>query len=180
MSGIAPAAPVTRSDVDLAADGDEHAFARLVANHYRGMIQVAYVITGDAGLAQDAVQSAWTKAWTRLRTVRDAERIERWLLRIAANEARQIVRGRRRATVVEIDPELHAAPSADPGHGIERLDLVRALARLSPDDRALLALRYVAGVDAAELGAVTGRSPSGVRARLSRITAHLRGELGDD
>jgi RNA polymerase sigma-70 factor (ECF subfamily) len=122
MSGIAPAAPVTRSDVDLAADGDEHAFARLVANHYRGMIQVAYVITGDAGLAQDAVQSAWTKAWTRLRTVRDAERIERWLLRIAANEARQIVRGRRRATVVEIDPELHAAPSADPGHGIERLD----------------------------------------------------------
>ncbi len=180
MSGSAPSATATRSDVELASAGDEQAFARLVARHYRPMIQVAYVITGDAGLAQDAVQSAWTNAWRKLGSVRDAERIEPWLLRIAANEARQIVRRRRRVVVVEIDPELRAGPRADPGDSIARVDLVRALAGLSSDDRALLALRYVAGLDAAELGAMTGRTASGIRARLSRITTRLRGELGDD
>jgi RNA polymerase sigma-70 factor (ECF subfamily) len=179
MDGIGPSATLERSDVELAADGDEVAFARLIADHNADMARVAFVITGDAALAQDAVQSAWVIAWARFRTVRDPRRPRPWLLKIAVNEARQIVRRRRRATVVEIDPELMAVSSADPAVGIARLDLVRALGRLSPDDRALLALRYVAGVDAGELGAMTGRSASGTRARLSRLTARLRTELSD-
>ena len=180
MSGIAPSAAIGRSDVELAADGDELAFARLVERYNPDMARVAYVITGDSGLAQDAVQSAWISAWNKLRSVRDPRRVRPWLLAIAVNEARQLIRRRRRISVSEIDPLLRAAPRTDPGQGIARLDLVRALADLSPDDRALLALRYVAGFDAAELGELTGRSASGTRARLSRLTARLRRELGDD
>lgn len=180
MSGIAPSASIGRSDVELAAEGDQVAFARLVALHHPDMARVAYVITGESPLAQDAVQSAWAIAWSKLRTVRDPASVRSWLLRIVANEARQIVRRRRRVSIVEIDPGLHAAPRGDPAVGIARLDLVRALGHLAPDDRALLALRYVAGLDAAELGALTGRSASGTRARLSRLTARLREELGDD
>jgi RNA polymerase sigma-70 factor (ECF subfamily) len=180
MSGIAPSTTIGRSDVELAADGDDIAFARLVAAHHADMARVAYVITGDGALAQDAVQSAWTIAWRKLRSVRDPSHPRPWLLAIAVNEARQIVRRRRRVSVVEIDPVLPAPARTDPAVGIARLDLVRALANLSPDDRALLALRYVAGVDSAELGALTGRSASGTRARLSRLTARLRRELDDD
>lgn len=180
MDGIGPSATIGRSDVELAADGDELAFARLVADHHADMVRVAYVIIGDAALAQDAVQSAWVIAWGKFRAVRDPRHPRPWLLKIAVNEARQIIRRRRRVTVVEIDPDLRAAAGTDPAVGIARLDLVRALAELPPDDRALLALRYVAGVDAAELGAITGRSASGTRTRLSRLTKRLRQELGDD
>ena len=180
MSEIVPSATIGRSDVELAADGDEVAFARLVAIHYADMARVAYVIIGDAALAQDAVQSAWVIAWRKLRSVRDPQRPRPWLLAIAVNEARQIVRRQRRVSVVEIDPQLRAAPWSDPAVGIARLDLTRALAQLTPDDRALLALRYVAGIDAAELGTLTGRSASGTRTRLSRLTARMRQELGDD
>ena len=179
MSGNAPATALGRSDLELAAEGDEHAFARLVASHHRDMVQVAYVVTGDGGLAQDAVQSAWEIAWRKLRSVRDPLRIRLWLVSIAANEARQIMRRRRRGVVVELDLDLPGRPQADPGHGIARLDLVRALGTLTPDDRALLALRYVLGLDAEELGSLTGRSASGTRARLSRLTARLRKELAD-
>ena len=178
MGGIAPSASIGRADIESAAAGDEIAFARLVAAHNPDMARAAYVITGDGGLAQDAVQSAWVIAWRKLGSIRDPLRVRQWLLSIAVNEARQIIRRRRRVSVVEIDPQLRAAPRTDPAVGIARLDLVRALARLSPDDRALLALRYVAGVDAAELGALTGRSASGTRTRLSRLTARLRQELG--
>ena len=50
---------------------------------------------------------------------------------------------------------------------------------LSAEDRALLALRYVAGFDATEIGRALGMSASGVRSRLSRLVARLRTELED-
>ena len=59
------------------------------------------------------------------------------------------------------------------------IDLVRALDNLSPDDRALLALRYVAGLNSFELGRAVGMSASGLRRRLARLLARLRSELGD-
>ena len=180
MRGSAPTVAIGRSDVELAADGDDVAFGRLVALHYDDMARIAFVITGDRSLAQDAVQSAWVRAWTRLQTLRDPDRVRGWLLAIAANEARQVTRRSRRAAVVELGLDVEGAPRMDPAIGIDRIDLARALAHLAPDDRALLALRYLGGVDAAELGAMTGRTASGTRARLSRLTARLREELGDD
>lgn len=42
-------------------------------------------------------------------------------------------------------------------------------ARLKPDDRTLLVLRYVAGSHSNELARGTGLSPSGTRARLARL-----------
>ena len=49
--------------VARAADGDELAFARIVAAHHDDMARVAFVVCGDVDLAQEAVQSAWPKAW---------------------------------------------------------------------------------------------------------------------
>jgi len=60
------------------------------------------------------------------------------------------------------------------------MDLRAALDRLEPEDRALLAMRYVAGFDSNELAAALGISPSGVRSRIERIRTRLREELGDD
>jgi RNA polymerase sigma-70 factor (ECF subfamily) len=180
MDGIASGSAIDRSDAELAADGNEAAFARLVADHYGDMARVAYVITGDRALAEDALQAAWISAWQKLRGLREPSRIRPWLLAIAVNEARQVMRRRRRVVVMSIDPEVRAAPRTDPAAGIERIDLQRAIARLSPDDRALLALRYLAGLDMNEIAALTGRSASGTRGRLSRLTTRLRGELDDD
>jgi RNA polymerase sigma-70 factor (ECF subfamily) len=170
----------TRTDADLASAGDRAAFARLVVAHNRSMERVAYVIVGDVQATQDAVQSAWLTAWQRIPSLREPGRVGAWLVAIAANEARQIARKRRRTSVrelhLETTPEPHREPTM-PSDGIERVDLVQALGRLRPEDRELLALRYVAGFDAAELGRLTGRSPSGVRGRLSRLTTNLRKEL---
>lgn len=68
----------------------------------------------------------------------------------------------------------------DPAGHVRDLDLANALTKLDPDDRALLALRYVAGFDSTELARATGRSPSGTRARLARLLDRLRTELSDD
>ena len=95
--------------VGLAAAGDEVAFARLIDAHDPAMGRVAFVIAGDWATAAEAVQTAWTIAWSRLRTLRDHDRIEPWLVSIAANETRRLLARERRRTVVEIS----AIPDGD-------------------------------------------------------------------
>jgi RNA polymerase sigma-70 factor (ECF subfamily) len=165
----------------LAAEGDEVAFARIVDAHHADMSSVCFVVTGgDAELAEEAVQSAWPIAWRKLDTIRDADRLRPWLISIAVNEARQLARRRRRGRVLEIsvaaDP---SATTSDPASRAGDIDLRNALARLKPEDRALIALRYVAGFDSNELARALGMSPSGTRARLSRLLSRLRSELSD-
>lgn len=169
-------APGFDTIIDRAASGDEGAFAALVQAHHVSMSRVAFVIVGDRDLAADAVQSAWSVAWRRLGTLRDHAAVRSWLVAIAANEARLIVRGRRRRTVVELSMTV-ADPAHDPGDRIEVVDLQRALRHLSADDRALLALRFVAGLDSLEIAHHLHLSASGVRSRLSRLLERLRREL---
>ena len=167
--------------VASAAAGDEAAFARIVRAHHDDMIRVCYVICGDLDLADDAVGAAWPVAWRKLSTLKDPGRLRPWLVSVAANEARQLLRRQRRRMVVELSvADREHVPVADPAGRALDLDLANALARLDADDRTLLALRYVAGFDSSELARATGRSASGTRARLGRLLARLRTELGDD
>lgn len=164
--------------VQRAAHGDEVAFARLVEAYHADLLRVAYVTCGaDADLAQDAVQAAWVVAWRKLGSVREPERVKGWLVAVAANEARQLVRRQRRRAVVELRVGAPDPGARDPAWAIDRVDLVNALGHLKAEDRELLALRYVAGFDSFELGKALGRSPSGTRARLGRLLERLRGEL---
>jgi RNA polymerase sigma-70 factor (ECF subfamily) len=170
-------APVGTSVVDLAAAGDEVAFARLVAAYHADLVRVAYVTCGDAELAQDAVQSAWTIAWRKLGTLRDRGSVKGWLVAVAANAARQLVRRQHRRMLVELRVDRSDPAGTDPSAGIERVDLVNALGHLKPEDRMLLAMRYVAGLDSTELGRCLGMSASGTRARLARLLERMRRDL---
>lgn len=161
-----------------AAAGDELAFARIVDAHHDDMRRVCTFITRDHDLAEDAVQTAWAIAWRKLDSVREASKLRSWLMRVAVNEAKRSLKKRSRRAEVETLVAGFGAPSGrNPETGIDALDLREALKRLDPDDRALLALRYVAGFNATELAVVTGITPSGTRNRLERLTERLRQEL---
>jgi RNA polymerase sigma-70 factor (ECF subfamily) len=165
--------------VARAVEGDEEAFEAIVSGFHLEMTRVAYLVSGDADLAQEAVASAWPIAWRKLGSLHEPNRLRSWLMSIAANEARQLLRKRRRRSLREIQLDV-VAEQEDPTGNPRDVDLANALGRLSPDDRSLLALRYIAGLNASELARTTGRSSSGTRVRLSRLLARLRHELGDD
>jgi RNA polymerase sigma factor (sigma-70 family) len=167
-----------RSIVERAIAGDEVAFARIVAAHHADMARIAYFVCGDLDIAEEAEQSAWTVAYRRLKDVRDPDRLRPWLMAIAANEARQIARSRRRRTVREL-----AVGESEHRRDVDAaamLDLAEALARLDPKDRAIVGLRFVGGFDSAEIGRAMGMTASGVRVRLHRLLGRLRKDLGDD
>ena len=161
-----------------ATAGDEVAFRLLIAEHHDDMRRVAAYITRDRTLADDATQAAWIIAWKKLGNVRDEAHLRPWLASVAANEAKRLLRKRRRRSEVEASTEALRDPTAiDPATGIASLDLRAALDRLDPDDRALLAMRYVAGFDSSELAVALGLSASGVRNRLERLRNRLKQEL---
>jgi RNA polymerase sigma-70 factor (ECF subfamily) len=166
-------------ELRAAAAGDATAFTRIVATYHREMARVAFVITGDADDAQDAVQAAWAIAWRQLGSHREDASLRAWLLKIAANEARQSIRRDQRRALREVPVDsLGAEPSAVPGWDSgAHLDLAGSLARLSADDRALLALRFAADLDSTEIARIIGGTPSGVRSRLSRLLHRLREDL---
>ena len=95
-------------------------------------------------------------------------------LRLAARKGRRRQRGRH---VVDISASLAVGAGGDPADRIATVDLARALRSLAPDDRTLLALRFVAGLDSTEIATQLGISGSGVRSRLARLIERLRTEL---
>ena len=161
-----------------AAAGDEIAFRRIIAAYHDDMRKVCLAIAADRAIAEDATQSAWIIAWKRLGDVHDEGHLRPWLVTVAANEAKQLVRKRRRRAEVEVPADVARVPDGiDPATDVVDIDVQEAMARLDPDDRALLALRYVAGFDSNELARAIGISPSGTRNRLERLLKRLREEL---
>jgi len=180
VSELSAPGAIPASIVEAAAAGDTMAFARIVRAHHDDMVRVCQIVCGDPELAQDAAQSAWPIAWRRLGGLRDTNKLRPWLVSVAANEARQLVRRRLRDRVVPIELADVGSSRHDPATRSGDADLLAAVRLLPADDRALLALRYVAGFDASEIGRALGLSGSGVRSRLSRLVGRLRTEVGDD
>lgn len=134
-----------------------------------GLGRVCYVITGDRTAAEDATQTTWEIACSKLSQIRDPRRARQWLTAVAVREARRIV---------SRQPALRSAAeeNEDPGRD---LDLAAALGRLPAVDRQLLSLVFVAGMDTRATAKVLGLSPAGVRTRKARLLARLRRELED-
>ncbi len=179
MTGLTADMSRLTTAVEGAIAGDESAFASLVAMYQLDLVRVAFVVTGDRALAEEAAEAAWWIAWRKLPGLRDHARVRGWLVAIAANEARKLVARRNRRSVVE----LHLGdldPPDDASGDVDGLDLANALGRLSPEDRSLVALRYAADLDSDEIAPLFHMSASGVRSRLARVLRRLRKDLEHD
>jgi RNA polymerase sigma-70 factor (ECF subfamily) len=161
-------------------------FATLVPPLTPAVLRVAAALVGPAD-AEDAGQEAILRAWRAWPTLRDANAVRPWLLRITVNVCRQWQRGgfgrRLRLTqpLSEEGAELLATLDADPGtsDSTGALDLRHAVNALPEDLRVIVALRYYGGMDATEIGNALGLPPATVRTRLRRALATLRERLGD-
>jgi RNA polymerase sigma factor (sigma-70 family) len=171
--------------ITRARDGDRDAFGMLVTRHQQVAFRAAYVLCGDAAEAQDAAQEGFLKAYLALARFRAGAPFRPWLLRIVGNEARNRARsaGRRAhlATRVGIDAEAreHVAVGADVAvlAGARRAALGAALARLAPDHREILVLRYLLDLSEQECAAALDCRPGTVKSRQARALARLRDEL---
>lgn len=123
--------------------------------------------------AEDAVQEVFLKAFLGLRRLRDCGRFEAWLYALARNELRSRLRRRRAAAATaETDPdELPALASRDE---VEAAEIRGLLARLPPEQAAVVRLRHWADLSLREIGLVEGIPEKLAKSRLWEAMEALR------
>jgi RNA polymerase sigma-70 factor (sigma-E family) len=151
-------------------------FNEFVAGSLDQLLRTAYLITWDAGEAEDLVQECLFKVarrWPRVRRM-DHPRAyaRRMLVNLALDDSR--ARARRRSELDE-SPAVAEEPDWDVLAALEtRAELLDALARLTPRQRSVLVLRYFNDLTEAETAEVLGFSPGTVKSNASRGLARLR------
>ena len=146
---------------------------------YRGTVDdlFAYVATlvRDRGAAEEVVAGAFERAFRRFATF-DPRRgsARQWLFGIARNAALDELRRRRRGAALAVGPRRSPLAADDEADPARRAAVRAALAGLAPRERELVALKFVAGLDNAEIGAVLGISASNAGTRLHRALHRLR------
>ena len=139
----------------------------------------AYVATllRDRAAAEDVTAAAFERAYRKQRTYKAGRGSERaWLFGIARNAALDELRHRKRSAAMTAEPaDVDAAPAEDAADAaFQRVALRAAVATLPPRERELIALKFHAGLDNAELAAVLGVSVSNAGTLLHRAVQKLR------
>jgi RNA polymerase sigma-70 factor (ECF subfamily) len=153
----------------------DHAdFDQLCREHYAHVVRGAYLVTGDLQEARDLTQEAFARAFARWPSVRKLDAPEAWVHRVAINLA---ISWWRRRRVRQARPLSEAGVLAPP----EPVDdeLVDALNRLSPAQRATVVLRFYSDMSIDDVARALGKRPGTVRALTAQGIARLRSILGD-
>ena len=139
----------------------------------------AYVsgLLRDRSAAEDVTAQAFERAYRR-RGSFDPRRGTRraWLFGIARNAALDELRRRQRTAELAADPEDLDAPSPHESAevAVRRAALRQAMKALDARERELIALKFFAGLDNAEIAAVIGVSESNAGTKLHRTMIKLR------
>jgi RNA polymerase sigma factor (sigma-70 family) len=172
------------TDADLAraaAAGDRGAFAGIYDRYADRLFDFCVGMLRDRDDAADCVQDAFCTAATRLRQLRDADKLRPWLYAIARNEALRRLRDRRRETLSD---ELPETVSDEPGPETlaartELADLIsEAAGGLSDRDRSVLELTYRHGLDGPDLAEALCVTPANATKMVQRLRDTVERSLG--
>jgi RNA polymerase sigma-70 factor (sigma-E family) len=143
------------------------------------LVRTAYAVAGDLGVAEDAAQTAFAKAYRSWRRISRLESPEAYVRKMVVNE---VLSNRRRAAwrheVTRADPPERAA-GRTPEDGLVHDEMWRAVSTLPPRQRAVLVLRYYEDLTEQQIADALGCRPGTVKSQASAALATLRTRLGD-
>jgi RNA polymerase sigma-70 factor (ECF subfamily) len=165
------------------AAGEETAFRLLVERHEQSVFAFLFHLVGTAEDAHDLSQETFLRVWRQAGKYRSRGKFQSWLLRIAGNLARSLLRRRKIVRWVRWEPWLGDRPDPRPNPeanlvATQRQAAVRAaIARLPWRQRQAVVLRRYQDLSYREIASVLGTSAGAVESLLQRATAALRREL---
>jgi RNA polymerase sigma-70 factor (ECF subfamily) len=137
----------------------------------------AATLLRDRAAAEDVTAAAFERAYRRQKSFNPERGSERaWLFGIARHAALDELRRRKRHATLAADPPDTAGPGAGGFESavVDRAMLRAALAKLKVRDREIIALRFHAGLDTAEVAGVLGTTPTNAGTLLHRAMTKLR------
>ena len=176
-----------REVIEACQRGDSDAFRVLFEAHKDRVYSIALRYSGNQAAAMDIAQESFLKVLGAIQEFRGEAGFESWLYRIVVNTCLDHQRRGRR--LMPFLGELIEAVSAQGETVLHRLmrveledDVQRIVARLSPEQRMVVVLRYTEGLSYDEIARILGCSAGTVASRLNRAhkvlerrLSHLRG-----
>jgi len=170
--------------VEKAQAGDRHAFEQLYHSHCDRIYALCWrMCGGDKALAEDMLQDAFVRAWSKLHLFRGDSKFGTWMHRLTVN----VILSDKRIRVKRLQREQEL------GEGIERTmvgahdvsaglrrDLEAAIAGLPERARTVLVLYDIEGYRHAEIADMTGMAVGSSKAQLHRARKLVRQALQDE
>jgi RNA polymerase sigma-70 factor, ECF subfamily len=164
--------------VQAAEGGEATTVKELYDEHGAALWRYAWRLTGDPARAQDVVQETLLRAWQHPEVANDSERSARsWLFTVARNmiidESRSL-RFRREVSTPDGSTAPQRACPDEVNAALDRLLIGDALARLTPEHRAVVQRSYFQGWTTAQIAADLGIADGTVKSRLHYALRALR------
>jgi RNA polymerase sigma-70 factor (sigma-E family) len=151
-------------------------FSQFVQGAWAGLYRTAYLLVGDAGLAEDLVQTALAKTYAAWSSVRDVHAAPGFARTTLVNTAASWFRRHSWRNELPTESLPDRGHEADPS---DRPAVMDALAQLAPRQRAVVVLRFYEDLSVAETARALGCSEGTVKSQTSKALDTLRRLLGD-
>jgi RNA polymerase sigma-70 factor, ECF subfamily len=162
-----------RAHVRGAQRGSVSDLEALFRSHWPRAYRAAYLVTHDAAAAEDIAQESFLAALRALDTFDRRRPFGPWLHRIVVNRAIDWTRARKLRSEVELSESVAAPkPSRPPSD-----DVLAALARLPPEQRAVVVMRHLLEFTPGEIAEALDLPRGTVNSRLRRGLDALQEEL---
>ncbi len=157
--------------------GDPRALDRLVERWNKRLLVHAFRLVGEQEGAKEVVQEAWLAVVRGVQKLQDPSRFRPWVFQIVTHKAADFVRKAQLQRRSEAELRARAESSAALDNAERKDDddtMQRALARLPPDSRAILALLYIEEMSVVEIAQVLGVPAGTVKSRLHSAREQLK------
>ncbi len=170
-----PSSPLSSSQLQASDDTESH----FVQQNLRRIFLLIYRIVGNVDDAQDLTQETFIKALQRQGQLKDLERANHWLSRIAANTAIDFLRRKKKLSFTDVGQLAgFATPWADPEqsvlHGERKLHLDGGLAVLTERERMALILRDIEDLPADQVAKQMNCSMATVRSHIANARTKFK------
>jgi RNA polymerase sigma-70 factor (ECF subfamily) len=171
--------------------GDKEAFRLLVERHTRSIHSVAYRMTGNEQDAEEILQETFLRAYKSLRSFELRSTFSTWLYRIAVNRCLDFLKAKKMTDTQQVsiqqgtqeDEKEIQLPASNPGpdrillSAEARQRITRALALLTPAERAAFTMRHMEGKSIEEISEALKVRGSAAKNSIFRAVQKIRKEL---
>jgi RNA polymerase sigma factor (sigma-70 family) len=165
-----------RPDGDVGS-GPDLGFEAFFLAHHLALYRALWLVTRNRHEAEEVMQEAFVRMWAKWPKVARVPDPEGYLYRTAMN----VFRSRVRRAKVAVRKAARTLPPDDLLAAVEERDaVVRALAPLTPRQRAAVVLTDVLGLTSEEAATALGVRPSTVRVLAARARTRLRDATGEE
>ncbi len=165
--------------VERAAAGDFESFGELYSIYLDRIYRYVFFQVKDKMTAEDITEEVFIKAWKAIDSCKGkGQTFSPWLYRIAHNHVIDTFRRTDKLLPIEVEAvDTASGPELKIEKELEQQELLTMIASLPPNQRQVITLKFIEGLDTREIGQVMGKSQGAIRILQMRALAAIRQEL---